>query len=432
MKFIFADTLDYVDPNYNFLKDRSSPAREPYWDDEFPHQILGKAPYDGMLVSRAAIGGTKLSGTYTETQAMRFRRVGAREFLRFHEKDYPNSLMFGDCGAFAYHKHHVPPYTPDEMIEFYGDGGFTHGCSVDHIIFDFTQDDKVRDFDQARQDENLRRFEITLKNAEEFLKLSKRLGDSFTPMGVVQGWSPGSMAQAALRLKKMGYKYLAIGGMVVLNAEQIKGVLESIRLMIGYDISIHILGFAKAEQIGEFEPYKITSFDTTSPFIRAFKDSKRNYFVHKKEGGLEYYCAIRIPQATENNYLKNLAKQGVFSQEDLQRREKDSLNAVRDFDANIVDVDETLEVVMNYTAPLLLGKDTELTSNEEKKILTMRENYRKTLSDRPWKNCNCSICKEISVEVVIFRASNRNKRRGIHNLQIYRNHVLSIERHLNG
>lgn len=431
MKFIFADSLDYVDPNYNFLEDRSSPSRETYWDDEFPHEILGKAPYDGMLVSRSAIGGTKLKGSYTETQAMRFRRVGAREFLRFREKDYPNSLMFGDCGAFAYHKYEIPPYTPDEMIEFYGDGDFTHGCSVDHIIFDFTQDDKVRDFEQARQNENLRRFEITLANAEEFLHLSKRLGNRFTPMGVVQGWSPGSMAQAALRLKKMGYKYLAIGGMVVLNAQQIKGVLESIRLMIGYDIGIHILGFAKAEQIGEFQPYKITSFDTTSPLIRAFKDNNRNYFTHKDGQGLEYYSAIRIPQAIENNYLKNLAKQGVYSQEELQKREKNSLEAIREFDLNNVGLEDALEAVMDYTSPLLLGKDTGLTSQEEKKMLTMKEKYQRTLNDRPWKNCGCAICKKISVEVMIFRASNRNKRRGIHNLQIYRDHVLSVERFQN-
>ena len=42
--------------------------------------------------------------------------------------------MWGDCGAFAYVKDDVPPYSVDEIVEFYADGQFTHGCSVDHII----------------------------------------------------------------------------------------------------------------------------------------------------------------------------------------------------------------------------------------------------------------------------------------------------------
>ena len=78
MKFIFADNLDYVDPRYDFLEDRSPADRETYWDDQYPHEILGFAPYDGILISRAVVGGHQLSGKYTESQAMRLRRVGAR------------------------------------------------------------------------------------------------------------------------------------------------------------------------------------------------------------------------------------------------------------------------------------------------------------------------------------------------------------------
>jgi len=34
-----------------------------------------------------------------------------------------------------------------------------------------------------------------------------------------------------------------------------------------------------------------------------------------------------------------------------------------------------------------------------------------------------AICADVAVEVIIFRSSNRNKRRGIHNLQIFGRHV---------
>ena len=40
MEFIYADSLDYVDPNFDFETDSSSPERERYWDDKFAHEIL--------------------------------------------------------------------------------------------------------------------------------------------------------------------------------------------------------------------------------------------------------------------------------------------------------------------------------------------------------------------------------------------------------
>src|ERR1700733_11290050 len=139
MKFIFADSLDLVDPGYDFLRDRNGEARSPYWDDLYPHEILDQPPYDGILVSRGIVGGSSVAGKYTTSQAMRFRRVGARKFLRLDSPKFKSFPIFGDCGAFTYHKEDRPPYTPENTAEFYDEGGFTHGCSVDHIIFDFDE-----------------------------------------------------------------------------------------------------------------------------------------------------------------------------------------------------------------------------------------------------------------------------------------------------
>lgn len=425
MKFVFADSLDFVDPNFDFLEDRSLPEREIYWDDQFPHELMGRPPYDGMLVSKATVGGPKINGKYTSAQSMMFNRVGAREFLRYREKDFPGSMMIGDCGAFSYHNMEEPPYTPEEMVDFYGDGEFSHGCSVDHIIFDFVDDDKASRLPEERLEENQRRFEITSTNAETFLRESKRLGNRFTPLGVIQGWSPESMGQAALRLTKMGYDYLAVGGMVPLNAAQIKKALKSIREYIGDDIRLHILGFAKADQLVEFSEFNITSFDSTSPLIRAFKDSNRNYYVRSEEK-IEYFSAIRIPQSTENRTLKALAKEGKFSQEDLQRREKDALNALRAFDQDELGLEEALENVMNYCSPLLLGKDEDFSEREKQKIKNLENRYRETLEERPWSKCNCDICSKVGVEVIIFRGGNRNRRRGFHNLEIYHQYVKEL------
>jgi hypothetical protein len=47
----------------------------------------------------------------------------------------------------------------------------------------------------------------------------------------------------------------------------------------------------------------------------------------------------------------------------------------------------------------------------------------RTLKDQPWKNCHCRVCETASIEVLIFRSSNRNKRRGFHNLGVYYDYV---------
>lgn len=420
MKFLYADSLDFVDPKYDFITDRSPNGREAYWDDKYPHEILGYAPYDGLLVSRAIV----MKGKYSLAQAMRFRLVGARTFLRYSEEKFPNSWVFGDCGAFSYHDQVDPPLSVDDMIEFYGEGGFTHGCSVDHVIFEF--DEKAKGLNGGSQ-EARRRFDITLENAENFLRAAKRLGNRFTPVGVIQGWSPDSMAAAAEKLQAMGYKYLAAGGMVPLKSPAIHACLDAIEDRIRRDIGLHILGFAKAEQIGEFARHQITSFDSTSPLLRAFKDSKVNYFLPGSSGSLRYYIAIRIPQAIENNTLKRLVKYGRYTQEQLIQLERKALDSVRDYDRGTASLEQTLDATTKYAEILLTDPDPEAKPVSEQKLLDLRQRYRKTLEEKPWKECNCQICRELSVEVIIFRSSNRNKRRGIHNLHVYYQHIKSVE-----
>ena len=416
MKFIFADSMDMVDPTYDFMTDRSQPDRKTYWDDLYPHEILGYAPYSGMLVSRAIVGDDRISGYYTGPQAMRFRRVGARAFLRLDKPEFSELDIFGDCGAFSYVKEDVPPYTPENMIEFYDQSGFTHGCSVDHIIFDFDLSAKGMKGGSA---EAKRRFDITLENADVFFKASQYLSGRFIPLGVIQAWSPDSMAEAARRLVKIGYTYLALGGVVPLTAEQIRICLETIRKAIPSNIKIHILGFAKADEIETFLPYKISSFDSTSPLIRAFKDDKNNYFLPSPGRKLEYYTAIRVPQALSNVRLQRLVRMGTFKAEELVSLEVAALNQLRAFDSGQADLEQTLQTILTYNSPLVTELPYEDVRTSSKKMKNLETLYRRTLTDKPWKRCPCPICKEISVEVIIFRASNRNRRRGIHNLAVY-------------
>ena len=424
MKFVFAENMDLVDPDYDFVKDRSAPEREPYWDDMYTHEMLGYAPYDGLLVSKGLFHDGNNGGKYSEGQEMRFKREGARKFLRFEEEKYPNTVMWGDCGAFAYANQEVPPFSVEEIIEFYADGQFTHGCSPDHIIFDFVD----TEFDITFDDQEVkRRQQITLENAAEFIeKANKRIGNHFTPVGVIHGWTPKTMAEAAEKLIKMGYKYVALGGMVPLKADQIKSALNAVRSVIPKETEVHILGFAKADQVHEFIGNGLNSIDTTSPLLRAFKDSRTNYFTWTGEN-FEYFTAIIIQQVLSSNPLKKMEQSGQLELEKAVKLEKQAIKEVRAFDKGETTTKNTLEVLRDYWA--LINADKAKTDptkvNKEIQVLTSR--VEPTLNKQPWKYCKCKICQQAGVEVIIFRGNNRNRRRGMHNLSVYGDRVRELK-----
>lgn len=421
MKFIYADAMDFVDPEFDFENDRNTKGRIVQWDDEYPHEFLDRAPYDGVLVSRGVVGDVHRNGKYTLPQMMRFRREGARRFLRYSEAKYPGSLLIGDCGSFTYRDEKLPPYTPADTLEFYADGGFTHGCSVDHIIFDFDEGEgRLR---EEMPQQTLDRYDVTLELASEFHAQSKRL-KGFKPMGVVQGWSAPSMAWAASQLVHMGYDYLAVGGLVPLKVPQIHAALSAIRAAIPSRVRLHLLGFGKIENLAEFERYGVASFDTTSPLLRAFKDAVKNYFARDAEGALSYYTAIRVPQARENNKLKAKARRGVLHQETALKLETSALDAVRQHVAGSMPIEQALDRILEYWKALNWREDHNEAS-QLRALVKQREVYRRTLRDKPWQDCACRVCREGGVETLLFRNSNRNKRRGMHNLHVFYQHLLA-------
>ncbi|MGE5217309.1 MAG: hypothetical protein ACM3SP_09955, partial [Chloroflexota bacterium] len=142
---------------------------------------------------------------------------------------------------------------------------------------------------------------------------------------------------------------------------------------------------------------------------------------------LRYYMAIRIPQALENNTLKRLVKVGRVNQEKLIELERSALDSLRAYDRDEIGLEQTLDATTKYAEILLTEPDPDARPVSEMKLMDLRQRYRKTLEERPWKECSCAICSKISVEVAIFRSSNRNKRRGIHNLHVYHHHIKTNE-----
>lgn len=413
MKFIFADGQDTIDPNYDFINDEFSKDRVLQRTDKYPHEVFSKKPYDGMLISRGLLDDgvyKSASRAYSSDQTKRLKMEGVKRFLRYYDGE-----VFGDNGAFSYHQLDEPPYKVDETVKYYEECMFDYGMSVDHIIFQYDKRfDTDADFDDRFKvtEEMQKRYDITINNAREFLKECKKQKVEFHPIGVIQAWSPLSMKKAARELVNMGYDYIAIGGMVPLDVDSCEEIVKAVREEIGIEIRLHLLGFAKAKQLERFVKYKITSFDSTSPLIKAFKDSKDNYFTPTK-----HYTAIRIPSADSTPALKRKISSGVVDQKTAQELEKKALESIRNYDKGNETIDNVLIHLENYE---ILFRD---------KVPINK--YKDILSSKYWQRCQCEICQSAKIETIIFRNSNRNRRRGFHNLWQFQRELEELRKEYN-
>jgi hypothetical protein len=400
MRYFLPDSQDLVDPSFDFERERRSATRQRQQDDLYAHEVFGDPVIDGVLVSKGIVEGSESSGgRFSLAQRHRLLRVGAREFFRIDSPDKAEIATMGDCGAFTYVKEKVPPYTVDDVIKFYVDCGFDYGISVDHVILAF---DAALDKRGADVPRDLReRQQITLDLARDFLRACKRDRLSFEPLGVAQGWSPKSYANATKALQRMGYKYIAVGGMVPLKTREVLLGLEAIHAVRHPETRLHLLGVTRVEKMREFARLGVHSFDSTSPLRQAFKDDKDNYYTPERT-----YLAVRVPQIDGNQKLQKLISSGKVPQDEARVCERRCLDAMRRLDAGNIDVEEVIEALRVYE------KVCQVESNHW-------DAYREVLRDRPWKNCRCEVCAQLGHHVILFRGAERNRRRGFHNAWVF-------------
>jgi len=405
MKFFFPDSQDLVDPSFDFETEKRSDTRVRQRDDLYAHEVFQKVPYDGMLVSKAIVEGAGQStGRYTLGQQRRFAVGGVKEFLRVPDK----MKVMGDCGAFTYVKEDEPPVTVEEVTRFYQDAGFDYGASIDHVILDYNAswDYNLPGIDLV-PDNCIKRQELTIDLARKFKQHCKAERVTFEPLGVVQGWSPLSYAKAFSALQKMGYRYIALGGLVPLKTEQILEVLTACAPRRKAETQIHLFGVTRLSHIPEFKALGVASFDSTSPLRQAFKEDRGNYYSRIKDelGNEKSYTAIRVPQVDVNNQMKNRILSGKVKQAHAFRLERECLEALRAYDKKPHHRKELIQLLVDYQA--LFGN-----------LRNYSVDYEEVLRDQPWKECGCEVCRTLGINVVIFRGAERNRRRGFHNVHV--------------
>jgi hypothetical protein len=394
MQYFIPEWDDRVDPGYDFLTDTLTASRDPYKDDIYAHQIYSNPNYNGILVSKGIVESSKKKKAQIE-------EVRIHKFIRFL-----GSVM-GDCGAFGYIKEEVPPYNTEEILEYYQHIGFDYGVSIDHLIVGPFAESGVRE----------KRYELTIKNAKDFIQKHRDGGYTFTPIGAVQGWSPESYANAVKTYIEMGYEYIGLGGLARTPSKEIIEILESIHPHLTPKTRMHLFGVGRLNAVPVLRHLGVTSFDSASPLRKAWLDSAANY--HTFDG--KTYAAIRIPKVDGAGVrIKRLLEAGVSDRETLKRLEENALHTLREFDAGRVTLESTLSSLLALDELLELPRDGEVNPQyKARRLARHAQMYRELLEEQPWKKCDCVICQEIGIEVVIFRGNDRNRRRGFHNTYIF-------------
>jgi hypothetical protein len=374
---------DLVDPDYDFIKDDHSGGTGDWSNEVYAHQMYPTPNYDGILVSRVVAEKSK-------KKKERINEMGVHRYLRV-PREYP---IMGDCGAFDYIMEDVPPFTIDDVLNYYTRLDFDYGVSLDHLIVKATE--HVKDF----------RYKLTIDNANEFIKEHRKAKLKWEPIGAVQGWDPASYAKAAAKYVKMGYRYIGLGGLVRTSSKKILATVEAVRTKIPDSIKVHVFGIARLDAMNRFEKAGVNSVDSASHLRQAWMR------LHESFASMDGpYAALRIPQAGKSFRAKHMLEHPDLSDDKIISLEQSALNAVRGFGAHKVSLDNALNALLNY--------DRFVTKERE----SMEDAYRRTLEDRPWDKCECAICKSHGIEVVIFRGNNRNRRRGFHNTYVFY-HVL--------
>lgn len=380
LRYFIPEWDDQVDPDYDFEKDTHSGGSGDWSNQVYAHQMLPWPAYDGILVSRIVAEKSKKKKEL-------INRTGVHRYLRV-PRTFP---VMGDCGAFGYIGEEKPPFTTGDVLDYYTRLDFDYGVSVDHLIVAATEVDKRF------------RYELTIQNAADFIREHRRRELSWVPIGAVQGWDADSYVQAAKKYVKMGYKYLALGGLVRTPTERIVQVVREVRSQIPGDAQLHVFGVARVQAISKFAKLGLNSVDSASMLRKAWLGSDRNYLT---EAG--WYSAIRVPQAEGCFRATRLVDEKKITFGQLSKLEQYCLRGIRKHAAGTSSPAKSL-------LDLLVEYDTLVAGSRK----GTRERIRRTLEDRPWTKCSCTICQRSGVEVVIFRGNNRNRRRGFHNTFVF-------------
>ena len=247
MRFYFPDSQDQIDPSFDF-QHRGALARSGSASatTSTPTRSSIPCPYDGMLISKAIVDGVDGgAGRYSAQQRQRLYREGIREFFRLDARAGARIDTIGDCGAFQYVREEVPPYTVDEVIDFYEGIGVDAGISLDHVILGFELHPPLSD--DLLPPEWPHRRQLTLDLAEQFLAATASV-DARSNRSALRK----AGARRATQTRSRRSRTWATSGSRSVDwsrrrRHEILAVLEAIDEVRDPDTELHLLGVTRTE-----------------------------------------------------------------------------------------------------------------------------------------------------------------------------------------
>jgi len=310
--------------------------------------------------------------------------------------------------------------SPSSLANLYHQLRFDYGVSVDHMTVDFVlrpnAKGKIKKVKLTEAEKEKRR-QLSLRNADAFLKCHREMDYRFIPIGAAQGVSPETYRDSVDQLVSMGYHYIGLGTLIPRGDEEIisilkevKGLLDKLSKRERRKIRLHLFGILRPKKLKAFAELGVTSLDSASYLRKAWLRSGQNYLT--KSGN--WYAAIRVPYSDNPRLLENAQTKGI-PEGTLKEMESACLRDLGKFASRKLSVAHTVQTLLKYDELLLRDFD----GNHH------REKYEKTLRARPWEDCRCEMCRELGIQIVVFRGCNRNKRRGFHNTKMFYDHILN-------
>jgi tRNA-guanine family transglycosylase len=241
---------DYVWKEWTVADDmtKNSAWSKAYLWDFMPNLL------DGILVSRMAVTPKRVK---TLRQQIRF-----------------SGTIIGDSGAHSYRALDEPPFTCQDILEFYANGEFNYGMTLDMVASPWVRSGGLTNTELEH------RLQMTIANAEKCLALQARYQYPVELLGVVQGWDAESYRRCAKEILKLGFKYLAIAGQrkISLLKESILAIQQEVQ-QARQPIKIHVLGTGSPQMLNFYVTHGITSFDSATWFRQAWMSGTHNYFM---------------------------------------------------------------------------------------------------------------------------------------------------------
>lgn len=425
-----------IDPGFDYNTEKSTTGNrmDIAMGRVCPYEFFEEPLCDGILVSRTLLE-SKVNLVRNEDDMYYISAHGGKrkfpDIPSYCKTRGTDLICFADPGTWSYANYfELPPalYDTDDLIDYYSHMRYDIAGSVDWPIIDRIMQtiDGKRKFSDLSDKIKEKRRKLTLELAQDFInKCRKRNHINFMPFGTIQGYSMKTYRKSLRAILKMGYDYIAIGGLPAYSEERVVDILSMIKKEVDRagmrGIGIHMYGrFPAPSNTGYYLECGVSSFDNNSSFIYATKNACAFVNPTYKESGtvpIHPCISIKIPMPTGpmisriRRYLPD-KYEGVlsscnntfalFCRYSQSQKQKDKKKFIRAYKKMNRDLEEVRRVKLKSEAKFKFALET----------------CTNAFDSNGWQRCQCTSCRMIKDHIYLGRGTNRSYHLFAHNTHI--------------